>query len=522
MNGESNSNLEGSSSIDPPHERPLNSSPLLTEAPPSQCTSQAAGLVRLPIQECKLQAPRMFSTSYMESDGMYNPTRNPHFSSNGSLTDHQKYLELIRTNSSPGSCMSTYPLSTDNLLESLRLCGENKGLQLPPKVPPFSPPTGHSSSHFDSNSMISCSFPISGHDSDHHGSIKPDLATAVPAAHNPVFWILQGSDRSSQAHGQASMSSGLQEMLQHSQQFFKSSRDQNGASTPEQFPEIEMRLGPFTSYSRIASLRSNYAGSVDKGDLNSMTACFQLPHFGASSVSNHIICPRAPENSVNARGAYHSSLRSYPFKGTQVEVEKALTSGEVAAGGRHEQYHWDQGISASSSTSNNTEISMFETSTLFWGGGLVEKSDAAKQDQLMLPRSVKIDQSSVAPATQACSDHSGGFSPDQSDGDTVMKWCSDQLMPTPEQPVFSAATCGHHTLYQENHQSQTRQGKVDQSSPDQSLVQDDQSFSNSRVSMHWQNMHQGGQDMYDPSVGDRIIAPMSPELQRMAAVLDQI
>lgn len=120
----------------------------------------------------------------------------------------------------------------------------------------------------------------------------------------------------------------------------------------------------------------------------------------------------------------------------------------------------DQGSSAGSSSSNTTEVpisSMFETTTLIW-----------------------------KPA-RSSDDHTsgGGFSNSaQSDGDTVMQWCSDhELVP--------ASSASPTVIVEESKSSEP---------------------------MNWQ-MH-NHQDMYDPP--DGLIAPMSPELQRMAAVLDQM
>lgn len=511
--GDSHKNLGGSSRMDPSLEGPFNTSSLLTGAPSSQCPSQAAGLVRFPIHEFKLQSPRMFSSSNMESDGLYNPTRNPHSSPNGSLDDHRNYLEFLKSNSSLGSCKNTFPLSTDNLLERLQLSGEYNGTQLSPTVPPLTTQTGHVSSPFDSGSINSSSLPLPGQDNDlQQDGVKPEPATVVPAAYNPVFWLLQGSERSSQGLVQGSMSNGLQQMLQHSQHYFKSFGDQKGSSTQDKIPKVEMRLDTFTSSSRMAQV-------VDKGDLSSMTASFHLPQSGSISTQN--ICPRAPGICTSIDTPYPGSIRPINFKGTHVEGEKSFSSDEIAAAGRHElQYHWDRGSScASSSTSNNTEISipgsLFETSTMLWAGGLVEKPDAVEQNQLMLARPCKINQSTVVSVDETCSDHSGGFSLDQSDGDTMMKWCSGEIIPMAE-PALNLATAPHG-----NEQAYSdRQVKV-QYAPDEEVAQEEQPFSNSRVSMNWQNIHQSGQEMYDPSEA-QLIAPMSPELQRMAAVLDQI
>lgn len=130
----------------------------------------------------------------------------------------------------------------------------------------------------------------------------------------------------------------------------------------------------------------------------------------------------------------------------------------------------DQGSSAGSSSSNTTSTevpisSMFETPTLMW-----------------------------RPSARSTDDHTsgnGGFSNSTEDGDhTVMPpWCSDH-----SELVPAAAS--------------------NSPSPPRVMIEE----SKSEEPMNWQ-MH-NHQDMYDPP--DGLIAPMSPELQRMAAVLDQM
>lgn len=129
----------------------------------------------------------------------------------------------------------------------------------------------------------------------------------------------------------------------------------------------------------------------------------------------------------------------------------------------------DQGSSAGSSSSNTTSTevpisSMFETPTLMW-----------------------------RPSARSTDDHTsgatGGFSNSTEDGDTVMPpWCSSD-----HELVPAAAS--------------------NSPSPPRVIIEESKS-----EPMNWQ-MH-NHQDMYDPP--DGLIAPMSPELQRMAAVLDQM
>lgn len=375
------------------------------------------------------------------------------------------------------------------------------GMQLPPKVPPLSP----QNDHFDSGSINTCSFNrLSGADNDiHQGvNIKPEPATVVPAAFNPVFWLSQGAMSSSDHTGHV-QSNELQEMMQQSQQFFNSSgTNQNGSVSQEEIiPEIEMRLRRFGT-----GLQRGF-GSVDRGDLSSMTADIHLGSLDLHSSSNQG-CP-PPENvSLHMEKACHSPLGSDPFKMCHMEGEKALNT-------------WDHGSSAGCSSSNTTEItnpgsSMFET-TLLWGGLGESKadSDADQDNQMVRSAAVNGITQSISNIQSTCSDHSVGFSSGQSDGDTVMKWCSDhELIPTEQPSSITVAAA----FLEQVHQQSPEDHEIHQVKSPQ-LPQVEQSFSNPREAMNWQ-IHQGGQDMYDPP--DGLIAPMSPELQRMAAVLDQM
>ncbi|KAG0559105.1 hypothetical protein KC19_10G079800 [Ceratodon purpureus] len=502
VNRDSNMNPESSSSMSPT-ESPLKSSSIMSISPlAALLPSQSGGLVRFSSNEFKPQAPRMFPSGYME-EGLYNPTRSPLSGPSVTLSDHRKFLDhQFRRGNATSNCFSPFPLSTDNLLERLRMSGEHTaGMQLPPKVPPLSP----QNDDFDGASMNTCSFnPLSGAENDiHQGvNVKPEPATVVPAAFNPVFWLSQGAMSSSdhEAQGHVQSNGALQEMLQQSQQFINSSgTNQNGSVSQEEIiPEIEMRLGPFGT-----GLHSGF-GSVDRGDLSSMTASFHLGNHDLHSGSSQI-CPPPEDVSMHMEKC-HRSLRSDPFKVCHMEGEKTLNN-------------WDQGSSAGSSSSNTTEItnpgsSMFET-TLIWGGLVESKdSDADQETQIMARSAVVNGMNQSISNIQTCSDHSVGFSSGQSDGDTVMKWCSDHELIQTEQPSPTAAGA----FLDQVHQQSPDDHQINQVKSPQ-MAQVEQSFSNPRDSMNWQ-IHQGGQDMYDPPEG--LIAPMSPELQRMAAVLDQM
>lgn len=526
--GESSSSLSPSE-VGAPHFN--NKSSSLTSSNPT--SAPANHLLR---NEFKPQAPRMFPTSFME-EGLYNPTRitSPLSSGTSVTLKSTTFLDFRRTSSSPNSMNSAFALSsTDNLLERLRMSGEH----LPPKLPPLSP--GNSGSPFDSGSITNtCSFNSLENDL-RGGLIKPEPSTVVPAAFNPVFWLAQGSLSSSDhEHSQG----GLQEtnvlsnngpqlheiMLQQSQTFFPDQSNNGahmeGSNTPDQhIPEMEMSLGPF-------------GGPLQRGFGSHLTGTFDhhMGNLDLHSAGSHLCEP--PD-----QGVLNSKFQCPDvFKELQCHVEvesKALVSvprpAQPPAG--ESGFHWDQagGSSAGSSSSNTTEIpisSMFE-STLIWGTAsttapLKESDVDADHDQ-----EVQMARSAAALNNQTCSDtnnhdnHSGGFSSGQSDGDTVMKWCSDhELMPTSTTdqapaPTSAAAAAASGFLEKSVQQQQHSQSPENQVLQLGKQVEQSSSFSNARdhEPMNWQ-MHQG-QDMYDQAEG--LIAPMSPELQRMAAVLDQM
>ena len=443
----------------------------------------------------------MFPTGYMEG-GLYNPTRSSLSGPSVPLSDHRKFLDhQFRRANGSSNCLTAYPLSTNNLLEHLTMSGEHATrIQLPLKISPLS----CQNDNFNSGSIDTCTFSplLSVHNDIHHAvNIEPEPAAEVVATFNPVFWLSQGAMSSSDHETQAGhlQCHGLQEMLQESRQFFNSSgNDQNGSEGQEEIiPETEVKLGPFET-----GLHRRF-GSVDRIDLSSMTAHFHLGPLDLHYRSNQVYPP--PEDVSMHMEKRQSPLDSGPYKVCRMGGEKALNI-------------WDQGSSAGSSSNNTTTITkprstMFET-TLLWGDHLLESRGHpdADQDTQMTSSAVVNGMNQSISNIPASSDHSVGFSSGQSDGDTVMKWCNDnELIPT-EQRCSSAAAAFLEQMQQkfpDNHQQLK--------SPQMAQVK--QSFNNPRDSMNWQ-IHEDGQDMYDPTEG--LIARMSPELQRMAAVLDQM
>ena len=423
-------------------------------------------------------------------------------------------------------------------------------LQPPPKVPSLSP-TGY-------NSHSTCQFEPHDHPAGHGphddgssagNAIKPppdhQPATMVPPAFNPVFWLLQGASASSSDHHHNShqlhhhhphppagapshqpATAGLPEiMLQHdqTQQLCHSANLEN---QQQQLPEIEMRLGPFAPPSSTSHHQHFHAGggasggfgsSVDtRGDLCSITANF---HKGAPHGFLH------DPNLDDVHGHMMSQLQ----------------------GGQPYDHHvsWDDtSTRASSSTSNNstdnishtaagTNQLQFSESSLHWAGYNGEKPSAnscnhAADDQ-MVRSSSTIDMISAGTSSDhpPCSNNTSTaqLSPDRQHdhhqlsggGDlTVMKWCN-LVSSQQEASTRGGAQVHHQAPENELHH------------PVKVLMLGDQTLMvNSRSTHHpipqtpitWQIQHQGGQDMYYPSEGP--VASMSPELQRMAAVLDQI
>lgn len=526
------------------------------------------------------QQPGSSSSCYNMEDHhvMYNPTRNnSHPAAGGAgaggtiiniLQDKSasKFLDFRRINSTPSlvSCNSTFhqqlsATDSSNLHERLRNMSSHGDQHMsagmlmlhqlqPAKVPSLSPTSySHSTSQIEPHDHLGSHGP---HDdgSSAGNAIKPpdhQPATMVPAAFNPAFWLLQGASASSSDHRSSHQGGGHQLHHQHphpagapshqpptaglpleivlphqshdqAQQFCHSANLEN---PQQQLPEIEMRLGPFappSSSSRhhfhIGGASGGFGSSVDtRGDLCSIMANFhrgdphEFPHDpNLDDVHGHIM------------NHLQGGIRGKPYN-------------------RHVSWD-DTSTRASSSTSNNSTDNInhtagsnhvqFNESSLHWAGFNGDKPSANSSNPAhdqMLKSTSTIDMMSAGTTGdhQPCSNTSTGqLSPDHdnqlSEGDlTVMKWCN--LVSSQEAPTRGGAQVHH-----QEHENQLHHPvKV-------LMLADQRSVMNSRSTHHpvpqtpmtWQIQHQGGQDMYYPSEGP--LASMSPELQRMAAVLDQI
>lgn len=240
-------------------------------------------------------------------------------------------------------------------------------------------------------------------------------------------------------------------------------------------PEIEMRLGPFAPSS--SSAPHDFHGESfqrfvqDRGDLSSITANLQL-RSGSGSAHD------------DAMNVDHTNVRR--------------------------PYRW-QGQNgsepSSSSTSNDTGISHPCSHLVFQepsGNHLWSNADSTSGPTILKPGHL--------PGQDAISDTTSTrprFSSDQGpDHDTVMKW--NDLLPTPENNPRQNHNINNLSRSQGSHPHTQNNGPSSHAQ-----------FSTSQQPLHcmtWQMQasHGGHDAMFDS------MAPMSQELQRMAAVLDQI
>ena len=477
------------------------------------------------------------------------------------------YQDQIQHQQQPGS-----PLSTDNFLERLMMrgkhitqLGSNMHQQLHHHHHQLPPAAGD---HHQSNNSGQQQFESS------ENVIKPEPSTMVPAAFNPAFWLLQAAAAAAAAAGHGGAAAAIatppQPPRTGSESAHEISHEQRFTNFSQQLPEIEMRLGIFTPGSGRSEEQTNFYpasnfGSSshhhvqqDRGDLSSITANLhnaeelleqaaagrQQASAASSAVNMDLEYQHPPFHHPSdihhhqlPLGGAHGHHRSQPYN---------LQSWDH----HHQQQHNQQSCCAASSTStsntSSTEISnppgnncsststttstglvMFIDSTSNLGSGHLWGATAHQKHH-----NIHHQEDSSIPADTQISDHSGGFnsSPEDSEGDdTVMKWCdlvpsaSDQVHPHPhphhdhEQPGE-----GYHRRLQ------CRELQVNSCSAHNSSHQI-QSLGN-MAPMNWQVQVQGvstggGQadQMYVDHREDHSETPcMSPELQRMAAVLDQI
>ena len=527
------------------------------------------------------QQPGSSSSCYNMEDHpvMCNPTRNNSHPAPGGagaggtniniLRDRSgsKFLDFRRINSTPSlvSCNSTFhqqlsATDSSNLHERLRNMSSHGDQEMSagmlmlhqlqsPKVPSLSPTSySHSTSQFEPHDHPASHGPLDDGSSAGNAIKPPDHqpATMVPAAFNPVFWLLQGASASSSDHHNSHQADGHQLHHHHSHPPGASSHQPAVADLPEimlqhqshdqpqqlchsanlenqqqQLPEIEMRLGPFAPPSSTShhhfhaeGASGGFGSSVDtRGDLCSITANF---HKGAPHEFPHD--PNLDDVHGHLMSHLQGGIRGQPY---------------------NHHVSWDDtSTRASSSTSNNSTDNVshtagsnqmqFNESTLHWAGFNGTKPSANSSnhaDDQMVRSSSTIDMISAGTSTDhpPCSNTSTAqLSPDHqhdhqlSGGDlAVMKWCN--LVSSQE-----ASTRGGAQVHHQVHENELHHPVKVLMLADQTLLMNSRSPHHPvpQTPMTWQIQHQGGQDMYYPSEGP--VASMSPELQRMAAVLDQI
>lgn len=460
----------------------------------------------------------------------------------------------------PGS-----PLSTDNFLERLMMRGKHitqlgsnmhqqlQHHQLPPAAGDH---RSNSGQQFESSENV----------------IKPEPSTMVPAAFNPAFWLLQAAAAAAAAAGHGGVAAiatpppppaGSESAHEtHGQRF-------NNFS--QQLPEIEMRLGifaPGSGRSAAASHEeqtnfypaSNFGSSShhvqqDRGDLSSITANFHNAEELLEQAAAGRQQASATSSAVNMDLEYQHPSFHHPSGihhqlplGAHGHRSQAYT---LQSWDHHQQHHQQSCAASSTSTSNtsSTEISnppgnncsststttstglvMFIDSTSNLGGhlwGATGPTNSAHQ------KHQNIHPEDSIPADTQISDHSGGFnsSPEDSEGDdTVMKWCD--LVPSANDQVHPHLHPHHHHEQQQqqgedyHRRLQCRESQVNSCTHNSS--HQIQNLGN-MTPMNWQVQVQGvttgaqADQMYVDHREDHSETPcMSPELQRMAAVLDQI
>lgn len=466
------------------------------------------------------------------------------------------------------------PLPTDNFLERLVMRGQHttqlgsnmhqqlRHNQLPPA------PGDHRS---NSGQQLQSS----------ENLIKSEPSTSVPAAFNPAFWLLQAAAAAAAAagHGGAAIAKsppppppppGSESACETHEQRFN--------NFSQQLPEIEMRLGTFAPGSGRPAAASHEEqtnfypasnfGSIshhvqqDRGDLTSITANlhkaeelleqaaagrqqasaassavnmdleYQYPSFHHLSDIHHQLPLGAYDHRSQAYSQQpwdHHQQQNQQSCGASSTSTSTASSTEISKPqGNNCSSTTTTDAAAATSTATTTGLVMFMDSTSNLGGHLWVATGPTNSSHQK-----HIHQDSI-PADTQVTDHSGGFnsSPEDSEGDdAVMKWCdlvpnaNDQVHPHPPPPHH------HHELQLQHVEDYHRRPQYRESqvtSCTQNSSHQIQNFGN-MTPVNWQVQVQsvatGAQadQMYVDHREDHSHTPcMSPELQRMAAVLDQI
>jgi len=482
-------------------------------------------------------------------------------SSSGLSTDNLlERLMLSAKQQSSGSMQQYLPPKVPGLLqgfEAMRNCSSVKLMQS--NCRELAAVAGHddetaasagrssSSSVIKAESMTQCGGPT----------------TMVPNLYNPVFWLFQGSaagNAAAAASSQADESSvaslgtrpagahGLDEMLPPA-----SSKQAGGITSANagdsalsaaaqsgsrvcQDSTHDMKAFQRQFHGQHGPAENFYPSAVeqDHGDLSSITASITQPGNAGSGriIPSHQLQLLLSSMLEKPTSAGADELLHHDFNaasaGMQQNNYNEMSSGQAdghgiqAAAGAHNQ-QWDSSVSSSTSNNNNnregtpgttttTQQSGLFESNLMWAN-FSEKAGAAgdhppQQNQVGAAAAATSDIMSQGEQSDQIS--AAAVSPEDSDGDdTVMQWCSD-LTTLPGSPEDD----DHHVQRSPLAPSTTASNHGPSShAPPPAII--------SAWQLH--QAHHGAPDLYDAREGPVVATPcMSQELQRMAAVLDEI
>ncbi|CAK9228557.1 unnamed protein product [Sphagnum troendelagicum] len=297
----------------------------------------------------------------------------------------------------------------------------------------------------------------------------------------------------------------------------------------------QMGIDPNT-HNPVTAAENFYPSAVeqDHGDLSSITASITQPGNAGSGrlIPSHQLQLLLSSMLEKPTSAGADELLYHDFNaasaGMQQNNYNEMSSGQAdghgiqAAAGAHNQ-QWDSSVSSSTSNNNNNREGTPGTTTTTQQSGLFESNLmwANFSEKAGAAGDHPPQQNQVAAAAVATSDimsqgeqsdqiSAAAVSPEDSDGDdTVMQWCSD-LTTLPGSPEDD----DHHVQRSPLAPSTTASNHGPSShAPPPAII--------SAWQLH--QAHHGAPDLYDAREGPVVATPcMSQELQRMAAVLDEI
>jgi hypothetical protein len=384
----------------------------------------------------------------------------------------------------------------------------------------------------------------------------------VPNLFNPVFWLFQGSaagNAAAAASSQGDESSvaslgtrpagahGLDEILPPA-----SSKQAGGITSANagdsalsaaaqsgsrvcQDSTHDMKAFQGQFHGQHGPAENFYPSAVEQyhGDLSSITASItQHGNVGSGRmIPSHQLQLLLSSMLEKPTSAGADELLHHHFNaasaGMQQNNSNEISSGQayghgIQAAGAHNQ-QWDSSVSSSTSNNNNnregtpgttttTQQSGLFESNLMWAN-FSEKAGAAgdhppQQNQVSAAAAATSDIMSQGDQSDQIS--AAAVSPEDSDGDdTVMQWCSD-LTTLPGSPEDD----DHHVQRSPLAPSTTASDHGPSShAPPPAII--------SAWQLH--QAHHGAPDLYETREGPVVATPcMSQELQRMAAVLDEI